>query len=206
VILLRTLLAGVLTVAFLGLAGCQDEDDPGPSPTGSASSATSEPTAASESTGEPTDSTPSPSVPVATGPELRLETSSVHAPEGWLLDDKMADFEASAYTRREGSLIQLLDRQGLNVDDTLDDQYDAIVQGLPDGAKHTRQPDVLLGEEQAPAVFITYTTKDRPGESFAVLFADRNGRSVSLNFDIMDKDLQQDPDVIASVIASFEWI
>lgn len=75
----------VLTAVLLvAAAGCSDDSAPDPEPTGPGSetsptqsppSATSEPSV----TTEPSE----PTAPAATGPQLRQEHLSVHAPEGW---------------------------------------------------------------------------------------------------------------------------
>ena len=144
-------------------------------------------------------------MPPATGPELLLETSSVHAPEGWKLEDPLAAYQAGASNPTGLGTVSLLDTQGLDVDDTLDDIYRAVRQGLPPGAKPTRQPDIVLGEEQQPAVFFSYTVPDSD-LSFSQVVTSRQGRTVSINFSLEPGDLAKDPDLVASVIASFEWV
>jgi hypothetical protein len=205
----RTLLAGVLAVALMGFAGCQDDEDPTPSATEPASTrpgpTTPMTSAPTETASEPTDATSSPGVRAAAGPELLLETSSVHAPEGWVKEDPIADYEASASKRDGGGLITLLDTEGLDGDDSPDAIYQATVDSLPRGAKPARQPDALLGEEQQPAVFVTYTLPGDEG-SFAIVVTSRGGRSISVNFALKPSDLQENPDLVTSVIASFEWV
>ena len=110
---------------------------------------------------EPTGST-SAEVAPAGGPELRLDTASVHAPEGWVKEDPIASYESSASNPKGRGLVTLLDFEGLGGASDLDSIYRATVESLPSGAKPTRLPDVLLGEEQQEAIHVGYTLKGDP--------------------------------------------
>jgi hypothetical protein len=200
----------------LGVAGCggDDEtpagDDPSPTaatdPSSASGTGSASPSAStSESTNESTsESTAAPSVAPATGIELAEATSALNAPAGWTPDDALLDYASAA--RGPGSYDSLLlaDHQSLaGPGATHDSLADSWFDVAPKGAKAERLPDVDLAG--TPAYCIFYTVKGDPSLNYDIGTI-RNGQSIDISFVLDKKTLQQDPQLVESVLASFRWV
>ena len=207
----RLLTAAWLGVAVLGLAACGGDDEPSGQGSGSPSTATSSATSSAtttESSGT-TDPTSSPSesqpeVAPATGIELREQVSSLHAPEGWVAVKPLASYQSTAMGPGGAGSMDLIDDESLAPGTSLEQRYRSAVATLPKGAKSTRLPDVMLGGD-TPAYHLTYTTPGRT-EVNDIIEAERDQRLVTINLTLSAKAAQQDPDLVASVLASFQWV
>ena len=213
----RTLAAAWLSVAVLGLSGCGgDDDEPGatPSPTSSISPSPSGSATASESADPSTDSSESadpsdpasvsPTVAPATGIELREETSSIRVPERWRAAPPIASYQSAATGPAGAGTIDLLDVETLNPGTPLEDRVKSAMKTLPKGAKVTRLPDVMLGGD-TPAYHLTYTKPDST-EVTDIVETERNGQLITMDFYLSADALKKDPDIVASVLATFQWV
>jgi hypothetical protein len=197
-----TLVAACLSVALLGLSGCSGDDEPGAgasSPAQSATASTSDdPTTDPSETGSPT-----PTVAPATGIELREQTSSIRVPEGWREGAPLASYQSGAIGPAGAGTINLIDDETLNPGTPLEVRVKSAIKTLPDGAKYTRLPDVMLGDTLA--YHLTWTTPGRT-EVSDVIETERNQRLITINITLSAKAVKQDPDLVASVLATFQWI
>jgi len=206
----RALLAAWLGVVVLGLTGCGgDDDEPGGTGSTSASPTASDTVSQSadpstDPTETPTDTgSPSPTVAPATGIELREQTSSIRLPEGWRATDPISTTQSSAIGPDGAGSITLLDDDTLNPGFPLEERVKIAIQTLPDGAKHTRLPDVMLGD--TPAYHLTYTMPGRT-EVHDLVEGERSQRLVTVDFALSAKALKQDPEIVATVLATFQWV
>ena len=195
----RLFAAAWLGVAALAIGACGgDDDEPEgagtPSPAATVSEASAEPSASG---------TPSPTVAPATGIELREQTSSIRLPEGWRATDPISTTQSSAIGPDGAGSITLLDDDTLNPGFPLEERVKIAIQTLPDGAKHTRLPDVMLGD--TPAYHLTYTMPGRT-EVHDLVEGERSQRLVTVDFALSAKALKQDPEIVASVLATFQWV
>jgi hypothetical protein len=193
--LLRPVTVALLGVGLLGLAGCDDgSSGPPPDPTSSGTSAGQGPSA-DGSSGTPT------GVPAATGPELHVGVTSLHAPAGFTLDKDQFTSQDRSASDRDGSSVQLFEiRNAADVPDDL--RVQAFMESQPKGARTHRLPDVTVGPDQQHALRFGWTFKDDPDRYEAVLFY-REGTSVSINFIIAPT---ADPQFAESVLASVRWL
>ena len=197
--------ATLAAVLLAGGAACGD-DDPDQSqddPTTAAPSTTaSDPT---ESTGEPASerhAPETPSVTPATGIELVQATSAVRVPAGWEQQDALLDYASAAIEPGKLNTIQLADSGSISGGASLDALAQGAIKTLPSGADVQRLPDVDLGG--VPAFHLHYTVPQDPQE-YDVITTERNGRNVGLDFVLAKKNAATNPDLIASVLATFRW-
>ena len=202
----RLLAAAWLGVAVLGLSACADDDEP------PADAGTSSPSASSSESADPSaDPTVSPSdtsateptVVPATGVELREQSSRIQVPEGWRAAEPLASYQSGAIGPAGAGSINLIDDETLNPNTPLETRVKSAIKTLPDGAEYTRLPDVMLGDSLA--YHLTWTTPGRT-EVSDVIETERNQRLVTINLVLSAKALKQDPDIVASVLATFQWI
>jgi hypothetical protein len=197
----RLLVLAWLGAVLIGLTACNDDH-----PTGHASPSTSTSSSTGPATGsaEPTQSgTPTSTVAPATGLELREQTSSIHVPEGWIAVDPLVSYQSAARGPRGAGTIDLIDDETLNPGAPLADRVRSAVKSLPDGATYTRLPDVMLGD--SVAYHLTYTMPGRT-EVTDIVETERDQRLITINFTLTAKALEKDPDLVASVLASFQWV
>jgi hypothetical protein len=208
----RLLTATWLGVAVLGLAACGGDDEPSGQGSGAPSTATSSATSTgTTATGSPGTTDPSgsptesqPEVDPATGIELREQVSSLHAPEGWVAVEPLASYQSTAMGPGGAGSIDLIDDESLAPGTSLEQRYRSALATLPKGAKTSRLPDIMLGGD-TPAYHLTYTTPGRT-EVNDIIEAERDQRLVTINVTLSAKAVKQDPDLVASVLASFQWV
>jgi hypothetical protein len=196
----RLVLAAWCGLVVLGLTACDDDDDPssdGSQPPTSSASVTASETAPSTST------TPTPTVAPATGIELREKISSIHVPEGWIPIDSLASYQSAALGPSGSGTINLIDDETLNPGTPLEVRVDSAVKTLPKGAEYERLDDVMLGD--TVAYHLTYTVKGL-AEVNDVVETERDGRLITINFTLDQKTVRDNPDLVASVLATFQWI
>jgi hypothetical protein len=195
-------LAAVAAVVLAGTAGCSG-DDPEPAqdePT-STTSAPSSPGGSSASTSQ-SSSPAAPSVTPASGIQLTEATSTVRAPAGWQPMDELIDYASSATEPGKPNTLQLVDSEDISGGAPLDTQAASAIKTLPKGAQAARLPDVRL--DGVAAFHIHYTV---PGDAqeYDTVTTVRNGRNVGIDFFLLKKNAATNPDLIASVLATFEW-
>ena len=198
--------ATLAAVLLAGAAGCGD-DDPDQSqddPTTPAPSTTaSDPSeSASEPASESASAPETPSVTPATGIELVQATSAVRVPAGWEQQDALLDYASAAIEPGKLNTIQLADSGSISGGASLDALAQGAIKTLPSGADVQRLPDVDLGG--VPAFHLHYTVPQDPQE-YDVITTERNGRNVGLDFVLVKKNAATNPDLIASVLATFRW-
>jgi hypothetical protein len=200
----RLILAAWCGAAVLGLAGCGGDDEPSgdgsAAPTPSTSVSTSE-AAPSDTPGTSTPSTPT--VAPAIGIELREKISSIHAPEGWIPVDPLVSYQSAAMGPNGSGTIDLIDDKTLNPGTSLEVRVDSAIKTLPKGADYVRLDDVILGD--STAYHLSYTVKGNT-EVNDVVETERNGRLITINFSLDQKTVRGNPDLVASVLATFQWI
>jgi hypothetical protein len=201
----RTLVAAWLSVAALGLSACGGDDD---EPTGAGSSSPSSQSATASESGDPTmdpsdTASTSPTVAPATGIELRGQSSSIHVPEGWRAAPPQVSYQSAATGPEGAGTIDLIDDETLNPGAPLEVRVKSAIKTLPRGAKYTRQPDLMLGDTLA--YHLTYTT---PGSTEVndMIETERNQRLITIDLYLSAQALKQDPDIVASVLATFQWV
>ena len=202
----RRLSAVAGLAAVLLSAGCGG-DDPhqtgsGPSsPTSEATSPTSASTDGTEGTG--TSAPPAPSVTPASGIQLNEASSTIRAPAGWKRTDDIVSYASGASDSRFRNSVDLVDSGDLSGGGPLDQQAQIALHNLPKGAKGQRLPDVQL--DGVTAFHIHYTVPGDRSEydSFTTV---RNGRNVGLDFVLEKRNSATNPDLVASVLATFQWI
>jgi hypothetical protein len=203
-------LAAVASLAAVLLsAGCGGDDphqtSSGPStPTSEATSATSASTDGTEGTGgTSTSSPPTPSITPASGVQLTEASSTIRAPAGWKRTDDLVSYASGASDRTFRNSVDLVDSGDLSGGGPLDQQAQIALHNLPEGATGQRLPDVQL--DGVTAFHIHYTVPGDRSEydSFTTV---RNGRNVGLDFVLEKKNAATNPDLVASVLATFQWI
>jgi hypothetical protein len=198
----RMLAAVWVGVVVLGLSACGGDDEPAGEGSPSPSSSSTTPSGSEDPT--PSQSPPqSESVAPATGVELREQTSSIRAPEGWRAAPPLASYQSGAIGPGGAGTINLIDDETLNPGTPFDERVQAAIKTLPDGADYTRLPDVMLGDSLA--YHLTWTTPGR-SEVSDVIETERNGRLITINTTLSAKAVKQDPDLVASVLATFQWV
>jgi hypothetical protein len=199
----RLKLAAWCSAAVLGLAACGGDEEE-PSGTGSGTPTPSASTSASDPTESATSSeTPTPTVAPATGIELRQKISSIRVPEGWVLIDPLVSYQSGALGPEGSGTISLIDDETLNPGAPLEVRVDSAIKTLPKGAQHTRLDDVMLGD--TVAYHLTYTVKGS-SEINDVVETERDGRLITINFSLDEKTVRDNPDLVASVLATFQWV
>lgn len=198
--------AGIVLVAALAVTtaacGGDDEtpagDDPSPTTT-TGSSSPSDTGSAS-----PSESTAAPSATPAAGIELAEATSALNAPTGWTPDDALLDYASAARGPGTYDSLLLADHPSLaGPGATHDSLAESWFDVAPKGAKAERLPDVDLAG--TPAYCIFYTVKGDPSLNYDIGTI-RNGQSIDISFVLDKKTLQQDPQLVESVLASFRWV
>jgi hypothetical protein len=192
----------------LGAAACGGDDetpagnDPQPTATSGLSSP-SDPGSESPSA-SPSGSTAAPSVTPASGIVLAEATSALNAPAGWTPEDALLDYASAARGPGRYDSLLLADHQSLaGPGATHDSLADSWFDVAPKGAKAERLPDVDLAG--TPAYCIFYTVKGDPSLNYDIGTI-RNGQSIDISFVLDKKTLQQDPQLVESVLASFRWV
>lgn len=196
----------VVATLLAATAGCSGDDSSGPdaSPTTSSGSA---PTSASAPTVDTTPTDPTtpaaPSVTPASGVQLTEASSTVTAPAGWEPMPDLVDYASSAGEKGGLSSLNLVDSGDISGGASLDSLAQATLDNLPDGATGERLDDIELDGQLF--LHVHYTVRGDPRE-YDSLTTVRNGRNVGLDFVLLKKDTATNPDVIASVLATFRWI
>jgi hypothetical protein len=199
-------------VVLAGAGGCGDDDskqaqdDPTEAVTSTAETAetaTDPPSdppseSASGSATEPG----TPSVTPATGIELVEATSAVRVPAGWEPQDALLDYASAATEPGKLNTVQLADSGSISGGASLDALAEGAIKALPSGADVQRLPDVDL--DGVPAFHLHNTVPQDPQE-YDVVTTERNGRNVGLDFMLVKKNAATNPDLIASVLATFRW-
>ncbi len=175
-------------------------DSPSTSPSTSPSP-TLEPTG-SGTTPEPTGSG-KPTIEPATGIELREKTSSIRVPEGWRRVEPLVSYQSGAVGPRGAGGIDLFDDKALYPGSSLKVRVHARIKTRPKGAKYARLDNVMLGD--SVAFHLQWSTEDSPRIDH-VVETERNGRLITVNFSIEPKVLRRDPNLVASVLATFRWV
>ncbi len=98
--------------------------------------------------------------------------------------------------------MQLADSGSISGGASLDALAEGAIEALPSGADVQRLPDVDLGG--VPAFHLHYTVPQDPQE-YDVITTERNGRNVGLDFMLAKKNAATNPDLVASVLATFRW-
>jgi hypothetical protein len=202
----RAAAALLATTLLYGAAGCGGGDDPqagddptsGPSP--SSATTAGDPTSGSTdaSTGPAT-----PSVTPATGIALTEASSTVNAPAGWTKQPDLVSFASAAGDPGASSTMELVDSGDISGGGSLDQQATSAIQVLPKGSKAKRLADVSL--DGVMAFHIHYTEPGSP-MVYDTITTVRNGRNVGLDFVLSKKVAATQPDLVASVLATFRWI
>ena len=194
--------AALAAVLLAGGAACGD-DDPKQSQDDPTTAAPT--TEASDPTGPTSESTTAPETPSvapATGIELVQATSAVRVPDGWEAQDALLDYASAATEPGKLNTVQLADSGSISGGASLDALAEGAIKALPSGADVQRLPDVDLGG--VPAFHLHYTVPQDPQE-YDVITTERNGRNVGLDFMLVKKNAATNPDLIASVLATFRW-
>ena len=204
--------ATLAAVVLAGTAGCGD-DGPGkaegdPTPGASAPSSPDESTSGSTSgsTSAPTSGSSSPATPSltpASGIQLTEASSTIRVPVGWAPTPEIVAYASGASDSRSRNSVDLVDSGDISGNAPLDLQAETALHHLPEGAKGSRLPDVQL--DGVTAFHIHYTV---PGDrsEYDTITTVRKGRNVGLDFILERKNAASNPDLIASVLATFTWI
>jgi hypothetical protein len=202
----RAAVAAMTAVLLAGVAACGDDDSAqsqdDPTTAAPSSDATDPTESTSESTGESTGTPETPSVTPASGIELVEATSAVRVPAGWEPQDALLDYASAATEPGKLNTVQLADSGSISGGAGLDALAEGAIKALPSGADVQRLPDVDLGG--VPAFHLHYTVPQDPQE-YDVITTERNGRNVGLDFMLMKKNAATNPELIASVLATFRW-
>ena len=194
-----------LALGVLAL-GCSDEEPEPPesSPTsGSAQTATGDPSTSTEpSTSEPSASG-DPSTAPATGLLLQEEVSQLNAPAGeWERIPDIVDYTSAAGHVPTTQVISLSDRENFASPASLDEQVKFHDRTLPKGAIVERQPDVML--DGAPAYYVQWYEKGDTKIQHDIGL-DYQGRVIGIQMDLDRSDPAATEALVASVLASFRW-
>jgi hypothetical protein len=195
-------IATLAAVLLAGGAACGDDDPKQSQDDPTTAAPTTEASDPTESSSESTAAPDTPSVAPATGIELVQATSAVRVPDGWEAQDALLDYASAATEPGKLNTVQLADSGSISGGATLDALAEGAVKALPSGADVQRLPDVDLGG--VPAFHLHYTVPQDPQE-YDVVTTERNGRNVGLDFMLAKKNAATNPDLIASVLATFRW-
>jgi hypothetical protein len=190
----------VLLTAASGCGGDDsDKTEDGPATTATQTSGPSAPT--SSPTGET--SPAAPSITPAAGIQLTEASSTIRVPVGWKRMDDLVDYASAASDRTNRNSVNLVDSGDISGGAPLDAQAASALKNLPKGAQASRLPDVQL--DGVAAFHIHYTV---PGDrsEYDTITTVRNGRNVGLDFILEKKNAATNPDLVASVLATFVWI
>ncbi|HEX5087574.1 MAG TPA: hypothetical protein VFV89_07190 [Nocardioides sp.] len=195
--------AALLSAVLLtGAAGCGGSDpDPSGTPTAGTSPA---PTSSPTQQTSPAETSPSaPSITPAAGIQLTEASSTIRAPLGWKHMDDLVDYASAATDRTHRNSVNLVDSGDISGGAPLDVQAQSALKNLPEGARASRLPDVQL--DGVAAFHIHYTV---PGDrsEYDTITTVRNDRNVGLDFILDKRNAATNPELIASVLATFAWI
>jgi hypothetical protein len=201
----RAAVALLAALVVSGAAGCGG-DDPESEPDPTSTPSTSQQPSSSDPASSPTDSSTSPagpSVTPASGITLTEASSTVNAPAGWERQPDLVSFASSVAEPGKYNTMELVDSGDISGGASLESQAASAMQVLPKGAKAERLPDVSLAG--STAFHIHYFV---PGDrvEYDTITTIRNGRNVGLDFVLDKKNAATNPDLIASVVATFQWI
>jgi hypothetical protein len=117
--------------------------------------------------------------------------------------DDLVDYASAASDAHHRNSLDLVDSGDLSGGAPLDVQAQSALHSLPKGAQASRLPDVQL--DGVAAFHIHYTV---PGDrsEYDTITTVRNGRNVGLDFVLDKKNAATNPDLVASVLATFQWI
>ncbi|MXG89072.1 hypothetical protein [Nocardioides flavescens] len=196
-------------IAAAAFSACSSgtDDDPGDAASPEQSSAASSPAQSPserpsevQTSGSASTST-GPSVAPATGPLIAVGTSSFRAPDGWVEDGGISQDQNSARRPGGGGLVIVGDMAAFGSAAPLDARVQVALDQAPKGA--TRLPDVSLGDDGTLAGVITYK---EGGNTVVDVMTERAGRVVNVSFTLRPSDLKADPDLVESVLASWQWV
>ena len=147
---------------------------------------------------------PSPSVSPASGIQLNEASSTVTAPAGWEAACPRS-WSTPPRPGKPGGLasLQLVDSGDISGGASLDSLAQSTLDTLPQGAKATGCPTSTWTAR------LSSTSTTRSGASRASTTRSppsATGRNVGLDFVLLKKDSATNPDLIASVLATFPWI
>jgi hypothetical protein len=116
--------------------------------------------------------------------------------------DEIVEYASAASDARSRNSVDLVDSGDLSGGASLDTQATSAIKTLPKGAQAARLPDVML--DGVAAFHIHYTV---PGDrsEYDTITTVRNGRNVGLDFVLEKKNAATNPDLVASVLATFAW-
>jgi len=199
----------VSATAVLALTACSSGDgdapgeaaspapsNPSSSPSTSPSEVQTSPSSSGSATAAPTDQ---PGVAPATGPLVAVGTVSFRAPDGWVAERGISKDQRSARRPGGGGIIVVNDLESLGSDASALAQI--AVESGPKGAD--RLPDTTLGDDGTVAAQVTWREN---GNTTFLFIAVRAGRTINLDFNLRPSDLKADPDLVESVLASWQWI
>jgi hypothetical protein len=117
--------------------------------------------------------------------------------------DDLVDYASAASDKTNRNSVNLVDSGDISGGAPLDVQAESALKNLPKGAQASRLPDVQL--DGVAAFHIHYTV---PGDrsEYDTITTVRNGRNVGLDFILEKKNAATNPDLVASVLATFVWI
>jgi hypothetical protein len=198
--------AALAAVLLAGVAACGDDDSKQSQDDPSSAASSTDVSDPSESPGESATESASvpetPSLTPATGIELVQASSAVRAPAGWEQQEALLDYASAATEPGRLNTMQLADSGSISGGADLDTLAQGAMAVLPKDADVQRLPDVDLGG--VPAFHLHYTIPQDPQE-YDVITTERNGRNVGLDFILVKKNAATNPDLIASVLATFRW-
>jgi hypothetical protein len=205
----RRLVAAALTTGVaLAATACGGDDEPAASSETSASSEPDDPSSQSADE-ESTQADPSESatagVAAANGIALEQTVAAINAPEGWTEGDGLVDY-ASAAEGAGTDLIYLIDNPSLaSPDATIDDLWDQQVKLNKDDKDTTYERLDNVDLAGTPASFVHSHLKGSDNQGYEVT-AVHSGRVITIQFQVSDKTLQKEPQLVESVLASFRWL
>jgi hypothetical protein len=138
----------------------------------------------------------------ASGLELVEASSAVRVPAGWVRTEEIVSYASGAVGPGKLSSIQLVDSGDISGGAPLDVHAQSALKMLPKGAKARRLPNLSLAG--SPAFHIQYAVPNEATE-YDVVTTIRRGRNVGLDFVLLKKNAATNPDLIASVLATFRW-
>jgi hypothetical protein len=195
--------ATLVAVLLSGAAGCGDDSPKVQGDRTRAATDPSSPTGPTSTSPAPQSTAPAtPSVTPAAGLKLAEASSAVRVPAGWVKSEPILSYASAATDPGKLSSIQLVDSGDISGGAPLDVQARSAITTAPKGAHTKRLPDLLL--DGVRAFHIHYTVPGDP-QAWDVITTVRRGRNVGLDFILERTDAATNPDLIASVLATFHW-